>query len=457
MDHHVNRNARLGECVLISGRWYYTALLTGGTTVANLFGHMSGRQKGMVQIWDVVGFDEVADLQKMPKEVITTMKTYCESGTFQRGQEAVAGDASIAMFGNTNQPIDVMVQTGHLFAPMPETIRDDMAFIDRLHFYLPGWEIPQMRNELFTNHYGFVVDYLAEALREMRKHNFTEIIDRDFSMGAHLNARYRKAVRKTVSGLMKILFPYGEVTQEELAEILELALEGRRRVKEQLKKMGSFEYYQTSFSYTLQETGEKRFVGVPEQGGRDLISTDPLSPGTVYTAGVTSDGTVGLYRVEFSVSSGTGKLKMAGGISGAMKESVQRAFSYVQAKKVEFGIARDLDTSDMHVEVIDLLGNRVEAEIGVAFFVAAYSALRRVPVSPALLVLGDMSVQGNIKPLRSLTEPLQVAKDNGAKRALIPIENKRNFLDVSSDIMEYVDPIFYGDPKTAAMKVLGSI
>ncbi len=271
----------------------YSALLTGGTTVANLFGHMNGRQKGMVQIWDVVGFDEVADLQKMPKEVITTMKTYCESGTFQRGQEAVSGDASIAMFGNTNQPIDVMVQTGHLFAPMPDIIRDDMAFIDRLHFYLPGWEIPKMRNDLFTDHYGFVVDYLAEALRELRKHNFTEVIDRHFSMGAHLNARDRKAVRKTVSGMMKILYPHGEVTQDELAEILEFALEGRRRVKEQLKKMGSFEYYHTSFSYTLQETGEEKFVGVPEQGGRDLISTDPLAPGTVYTAGVTSDGTVG--------------------------------------------------------------------------------------------------------------------------------------------------------------------
>jgi ATP-dependent Lon protease len=435
----------------------YAALLTGGTTVANLFGHMSGRQKGLVQIWDVVGFDEVADLQKMPKEVITTMKTYCESGTFQRGREAVAGDASIAMFGNTNHPIDVMVQTGHLFASMPDVIRDDMAFIDRLHFYLPGWEIPQMRNELFTDHYGFVVDYLAEALREMRKHNFTEIIDRYFSLGPHLNARDRKAVRKTVSGLMKILFPQGEVTPEDLAEILELALEGRRRVKEQLKKMGSFEYYQTSFSYTLQETGEERFVGVPEQGGRDLISADPLSPGTVYTAGVTSDGTVGLYRLEVSISSGTGKLKMAGGISGAMKESVHRAFSYIQAQKTELGIARDLVISDMHVEVIDLLGNRVDAEIGVAFFVASYSAIRKAPVSPALLVLGDMSVLGNIKPSRSLTEPLQVAKDNGAKRALIPIENKRNFLDVSADIMEHVDPVFYGDPKTAAMKVLGNL
>jgi ATP-dependent Lon protease len=312
-----------------------------------------------------------------------------------------------------------------------------------------------MRNDLFTNHFGFVVDYLAEALREMRKHNFTEIIDRHFSLGSHLNARDRKAVRKTVSGLMKIVFPHGEVTQEELGEILELAIEGRRRVKEQLKKMGAFEYYHTSFSYTLQDTGEERFVGVPEQGGRDLISTDPLPPGTVYTAGANSDGTVGLYRVEVSVSNGTGKLKLAGGVAGAMKESVQRAFSYVQTKKSDLGIGRDLDTSDLHVEVIDLLNNHVEAEVGVAFFVACSSALRKAPVSPALLVLGDMSLQGNIKALRSLVEPLQVAMGNGAKRALIPIENKRTFLDVSADIVEHVDPIFYGDPKMAAMKVLG--
>jgi len=433
----------------------YAALLTGPTTVANLFGHMGGRQKGMLQIWDIVGFDEVADLQNMPKEVITTMKTYCESGTFQRGQEAASGDASIALFGNTNQPIDVMVQTGHLFAPMPEVIRDDMAFIDRLHFYLPGWEIPKMRNDMFTDHYGFVVDYLAEALREMRKHNFTEIIDRHFALGAHLNARDRKAVRKTVSGLMKIVYPDGVVTRDELAELLELALEGRRRVKEQLKKMGSFEYYQTSFSYNLQDTGEERFVGVPEQGGRNLISGEPLAPGTVYTAGVTFDGTVGLYRVEVSVSHGTGRVRLAGGVGGAMKESIQRAFSYMQTRKAELGIAADLDSSDLHVEVIDLLGNRVEAEIGVAFFIASYSAMKKAPVTPALLVLGDTSVQGNIKPVVSLAEPLRVAMDNGARRALIPIENKRSVLEVSGDIMEHVDPIFYGDPKTAAFKVLG--
>lgn len=433
----------------------YTALLTGPTTVANLFGHMSGRQKGMVEIWDVVGFDEVADLQKMSKEVITTMKTYCESGQFQRGQEAKAGYASVAMFGNTQLPVDVMVQTGHLFEPMPDIIRNDMAFIDRLHFYLPGWEVPKMQNEHFTDHYGFVVDYLAEALRELRKHNFTEIIDRDFSLGSHLNARDRKAVRRSASGMIKILHPHGEVSAEDLEEIVIFALEGRRRVKEQLKKMGSFEYYHTSFSYAVNETGEERFVGVPEQGGQDLISAEPLPAGTIYSASVNGDGTVGLYRIEVSTSSGTGKLRMAGGVSGSMKESIQRAFSYLLSNKTTFGVGQEVDISDFHVEAIDLLGNRVEAEVGVAFFVAAFSILRKTAPIPGLLVLGDMSIQGNLKPVRSLVEPLQVAMDNGAKKALIPIENKRSFFDVSADVLENVDPIFFGDLRIAAFKALG--
>jgi ATP-dependent Lon protease len=433
----------------------YAALLTGPTTVANLFGHMSGRQKGMVMIWDVVGFDEVADLEKMPKEVITTLKTFCESGQFQRGQEAMTGYASMAMFGNTQHPIEVMVQTGHLFEPLPDTIRDDMAFIDRLHYYVPGWEVPKMRNEHFTSHYGFVVDYLAEALRDLRKHNYTETLDQYFDLGAQLNARDRKAVRRSVSGLIKIIHPDGKVSQEDMEVIVRLAVEGRRRVKEQLKKMGAFEYYHTSFSYLDRQTGEEHFVGVPEQGGRNLIAADPLPPGTIYAGAVTGDGTVGLYRIEVSLSNGTGKLKMAGGVSGAMKESVQRAFAYLLSNKGNLAVAREVDTSDFHVEAIDLLGNRVEAEVGIAFIVACFSILRKGSPQPGLLVLGDLSIQGNIKPVKSLVEPLQIAMDNGAKKVLIPIENKRNFFDVSADILENVDPIFYGDVKTAAFKALG--
>jgi len=432
----------------------YTILLTGPTTVANLFYNMATSKMGLVGIWDAVAFDEVADLQKMQKEVVTTLKTYCESGTFARGKDALTGMASIAMFGNTNQAVDVMVRSSHLFMPMPDVIRGDMAFLDRLHFYIPGWEIPKMRVEYFTDHYGFVVDYLAEALRELRKHNFTEAIDRYFSLGSHLNARDVKAVRKTVSGLIKLIYPHGEMTRDELAEITEVSIEGRRRVKEQLKKLGSFEYHQTSFSYTDNNTREERFVGVPEQGGRDMISSDPLAPGSVYTTSVDDQGRVGLYRLEVGCSPGTGKLRIAGGIDGTMKESIQRAFAYLAAQKVKIGISQQIDTTDFHVEGIDLLNNHVPCEAGIALIVAVYSSVKKQSVLSGLVVLGDLSIQGNIKSMRSLAEPLQVGMDNGARRALVPLENKRNFLEVSGDIVECVDPIFFSDPMTAAMKAL---
>ena len=433
----------------------YVILLTGPTTVANLFFNMATGKIGLVGIWDAIAFDEVADLQKMPKEVVTTLKTYCESGMFARGKDALSGAASIAMFGNTNQPVDVMVRSSHLFLPMPDVIREDMAFLDRIHFYIPGWEVPKMRVEFFTDHYGFVVDYLAEALRELRKHNYTEIIDRHFSLGSHLNARDVKAVRKTVSGLVKLVYPHGEVAKEALAELVELALEGRRRVKEQLKKMGSFEYHQTSFSLIDSESREEKFVGVPEQGGRDMISTDPLAPGSVYAASVDDQGKVGLYRPEVGLSPGTGKLKIAGGVEGPMRESINRAFAYLMGQKVKMGVGQQVDTTDFHVEAIDLLSNHVPCEAGIALVVAVYSAIKRQSVQAGLVILGDLSIQGNIKPVRSLAEPLQVAMDNGARRALVPLENKRNFLDVSGDIVERVDPVFFSDPMTAAMKALG--
>ena len=433
----------------------YSILMTGPTTVANLFYNMASGKIGLVGLWDAIGFDEVADLQKMPKEVVTTLKTYCESGTFARGKESLTGKASIAMFGNTNQPVEVMVKSSHLFMPMPDVIRDDLAFLDRIHYYIPGWEVPKMRMEFFTDHYGFVVDYLAEALRELRRHSFTETVDQHFTMGAHLNARDVKAVRKSISGLIKLVYPDGRVTKEELAELLALSLEGRRRVKEQLKKIGAFEYHQTSFSYSDKESREERYVGVPEEGGRALFSADPLSPGSLYAASVNAEGKVGLYRIEVGVSAGTGKLKLAGGIESRMKESAQRAFAFLQGHKVPMGIASIFDTTDFHVEAIDLLGNQVPCEAGIAFVVAVYSAIKKSQAVAGLVILGDLSIQGNIKAVQSLVEPLQMAMENGAKRALIPLENKRNFLEVSGEIMEKVDPIFYSDPQTAAVKALG--
>ena len=433
----------------------YTILLTGGTTVARLFYNISRREIGLVGRWDAIGFDEVADLNRMNKEVVTTLKTYCESGRFARDRETLEGHASIAMFGNTNQPVDVMVRSSHLFTPMPPVIREDLAFLDRIHFYLPGWEVPKMRNEFLTSRFGFVVDYFAEALRHLRHANYTDRIDRHFDLGSHLNTRDVKAVRKTVSGYLKLLHPSGECEPEEAAEYVTIALEARRRVKEQLKKMGGFEYSQTSFSFIQQQTREEHFVGVPEEGGRDLIAPDPLAPGSVYAATIGGGGRVGLYRLEIGTAAGTGKLTLSGGFAPDMKESIKRAYDFVKAKQGALGVGAQLNTTDYHVQLVDLLNRKEGSEVGVAFFIALYSVLTKNPALPGLVVLGDMTIHGNPKAVASLVEPLQLIMDNGGRRALIPIENKRHFLEVDAEIMEQVDPVFYKDPITAARKALG--
>jgi ATP-dependent Lon protease len=433
----------------------YSILVSGGkTTVANLFYNMSTKKVGLVGLWDLVAFDEVAGMDMHERDTIDIMKDYMESGSFSRGKEEIPASASMCFLGNVNQPIDVLVKSSNLFQPLPDRMRDP-ALIDRFHFYLPGWEIPKMSNEMFTDHYGFVVDYLAEAFRELRKSNFTEAIDKYVSLGNHLNARDAKAVRKSVSGFLKLIHPDGNFQKEELESYLRLSMECRRRVKEQLKKMLSFEYSHTNFSYIEHESREERFVGVPEEGGRDLISPDPLTPGSVYAPFVGSNGHAALYRIEVGVASGTGKLHISGGMSQGMRNSLRRAFDYLRSHMVEFGIAWDMERNDFHVESVDLLSTGLDCEIGVSFFVALFSAIKKQSVRAATIVLGDLSIQGNIKPVPSLVEPLQIGMDNGAKRACIPIENKRHFFDVPADILEKVDPIFYSDPMVAAQKCLG--
>ena len=433
----------------------YSILISGGkTTVANLFYNMSTRKVGLVGMWDVVAFDEVAGIQFSDKSAIQILKDYMESGSFSRGREELVAEASMVFGGNINQPVDVLIRTGTLFQPLPEAMQD-MALIDRLHFYLPGWEMPKMRNEFFTDRYGFVVDYLAEAFRELRRKNFTEAFDRHFSLGGHLNTRDAKAVRRAVSGLVKLLHPAGDPGREEIQEYLELALEGRRRVKEQLKKMGAFEYYQTSFSYYDTATMRERFVGVPEEGGQRLISQDPMQPGSVYTVALTNSDAVTLQRIEISRMSGSGRLRVTGSPDRAMKESIRTAFDHIKANKTRLGIERDVDSYDFHVQVVDLTHSKEGSQGGVAFFVALYSLLREKPVQAGLVVLGEMTIQGNILPARSLVEPLRVIMDNGARRVLIPIGNRRHFLEVPPDILERVDPIFYSEPLAAALKALG--
>lgn len=430
-------------------------LISGGkTTVAQMFWNLSTNKVGLVGLWDVVAFDEVAGVRFSDPTGVQILKDYMESGSFSRGREEIPAEASLVFVGNLDQPVEVLTRTSHLFQPLPDPLRD-MAFIDRLHFYLPGWETPKMHTQFFTKHYGFVVDYLAEAFRELRKRNYGDLIDRYWEFGDHLNARDVKAVRKTVSGLVKLLHPAGDSTREELEELIELAMEGRRRVKEQLKKMGAFEYARTSFSYIDRQTREAKFVGVPEEGGRDLISPDPLPPGTVYTAAVTGGDKVTIHRIEVSKFSGAGKLKITGSPGKAMRDSIQTAFDYIKARAKELGIEQDLRSYDFHVQVVDLMASKEGAEAGVAFFVALYSLLRNQPIQAGLVVLGQMTIHGNILPLHSVVEPLQAVMDNGAKRVLLPIENKRHLLEVPGDVLGAVDPIFYPDPLTAALKACG--
>jgi ATP-dependent Lon protease len=433
----------------------YAILISGGkTTVANLFYNMNTRRVGLVGMWDAVAFDEVAGISFSDKTAIQILKDYMESGSFSRGREELVAEASMVFNGNINQPVEMLVRAGTLFQPLPEDMQD-MALIDRLHFYLPGWEMPKMRNEFFTDHYGFVIDYLAEALRELRRQNRTDAFDRHFSLGSDLNTRDARAVRRTVSGLVKLLHPGGDPGREELEEYLELALEGRRRVKEQLKKMGAFEYYQTSFSYVDTEAMQEHFVGVPEEGGRQLISQDPMPPGSVYTAALTDSDKVALHRIEVSRMSGSGKLRVTGSPDRAMKDSIITAFDHIKANKTHLGIERDVDSYDFHVQIVDLMHSKEGSQGGVAFFVALYSLLRERQVQAGLVVLGEMTIQGNILPVRSLVEPLQVIMDNGAKRVLVPIGNQRQFMQVPPDILERVDPVFYSEPLAAALKALG--
>jgi ATP-dependent Lon protease len=433
----------------------YSILVSGGrTTVANLFFNMATNKMGLVGLWDVVAFDEVAGLEFSDKTAVQILKDYMEAGSFSRGKDELVAEASMAFLGNTNAPIEVLVRSSHLFQPLPEAMQD-MALIDRFHFYLPGWEVPKMATEHFTGDYGFVVDYIAEAFRELRKHNFTDVLDRHFSLGSHLNARDAKAVRKTVSGLVKLLHPDRDVAKDELRTYLELAIEGRRRVKEQLKKMGAFEYYQTSFSYLDSETREEHFVGVPEQGGQNLISPDPLPPGSVYGAAVGSEDRATLFRVEVSKLPGSGRLRVSGSPPRAARDSLITAFDFMRSRAKELGLSPDLDQNDYHAQLVGLGAGENDGDASVPFFVALYSLLKAKPVLPALIIIGGITIHGNLSPVRFLTELLQNGMDNGARRVVLPTESKRQFLEVPGDVVEKVDPIFYSDALTAAAKALG--
>jgi ATP-dependent Lon protease len=431
-------------------------LVSGGqTTVANLFYNLSNRQVGLVGMWDVVAFDEVAGIKFKDKDGVQIMKDYMASGSFSRGKEEINATASMVFVGNINQSIDTLVKTGHLFAPFPEEMVDS-AFFDRMHSYIPGWEIPKMRPEYFTNRYGLIVDYLAEYFREMRKWSFSDAIDRSFKLGNNLNQRDVIAVRKTVSGLLKLLYPHGEYPVEAVESCLQYALECRRRVKEQLKKIGGMEFYDVHFSYLENESLEERFVSVPEQGGDALIPEGPGNPGTVYTVLPGTSGMLGLYRLELQVVSGTGKLSVSGsGANSKTKEAVKVGFDYFKANVSRVSASAKAGDCDYHLHVVEFHNTGPAKSLTLPSFFALCSGLIKRPVQGQMVVLGDMSLGGSIVPAENIAETLQVAFDSGAKRILLPMSSVGDIQSIPGELFAKFQTSFYSDPVDAVFKGLG--
>ena len=432
-------------------------LVSGGqSTVANLFYNMSTRTVGLVGTWDCVAFDEVAGIKFKDKDGIQIMKDYMASGSFARGREEKSASASMVFVGNINQSVDSLIKTSHLFAPFPEGMNNDSAFFDRMHYYLPGWEIPKMRPDFFTDRYGFIVDYLAEFFREMRKRSFGDAIDQYFKLGNNLNQRDVIGVRKTVSGLMKLLYPHGEFTKEAVEEVLQYALEGRRRVKEQLKKIGGMEFYDVMFSYIDKESLEEEYVSVPEQGGGKLIPEGLSKAGHVYAVGVGESGMIGVFKLENQIVSGSGKFEKSGvGSNRAVKESLDTAYRYFTANSKSISGSISIKTKDYLMHIADLQGIGLSPQISVAELVGLCSGALEKPVQESTVVLGNMTVGGTLEKIEELANVLQVCVDAGAKKVLIPASSVVDFQTVPSDLLIKVQPIFYADPTDAVFKALG--
>ena len=433
-------------------------LVSGGqTTVANLFYNMSKRQIGLVGMWDTVAFDEVAGITFKDKDGIQIMKDYMASGSFARGREEKNASASMVFVGNINQSVESLIKTSHLFDPFPDAMSNDSAFFDRMHYYLPGWEVPKMRPEFFTNEYGFITDYIAEFMREMRKRNFSDSMDKYFKLGNNLNQRDTIAVRKTVSGMMKLIYPNGEYEKEDIEEVLKYALVGRRRVKEQLKKIGGMEFYDVQFSYIDNETLLEEFVSVPEQGGGKIIPEGMNRAGHVYTVARGKNGMIGPYKIETEVINGNGKFERTGlGSDRQIKETIDTAFKYFRANSKNISGSISVTARDYMMHVQDISGIGISSELSLAALVGLCSGAMNRPVQSQLVVLGSLSIGGTINKIEELANILQVCFDAGAKKILLPMSSAVDLPTVPPELFAKFQTSFYTTPEDAVFKALGA-
>ena len=432
-------------------------LVSGGqTTVANLFYNMGRKTVGLVGLWDCVAFDEVAGIKFKDKDGIQIMKDYMASGSFARGKEEKAASASMVFVGNINQSVDVLLKTSSLFDPFPPEMGTDTAFLDRIHCYLPGWEIPKFRPEHFTDDYGFITDYLAEFIRELRKEPYGDALDKYFRLGSNLNQRDTIAVRKMVAGLVKLVYPDGVFTKDQLEEILNLALEMRRRVKEQLKKLGGMEFYDVNFSYIDKATFEEHYVSVPEQGGGKLIPEGLCNPGQVYTVSQGKSGMIGVFRLESQMLPGNGKFERTGlGSDREAKEATNTAFNFLKANAGHISGTISTTTKDYIVNYQDLQGIGMTGKLALPTLIALASIALNKPTVSSLAVMGEISIAGTMMKVDELANALQVCLDSGAKKALLPITSAADLGSVPSELIGCFNLIFYQSAEDAVFKALG--
>lgn len=432
-------------------------LVSGGqTTVANLFYNMGSKTVGLVGMWDCVAFDEVAGIKFRDKDGVQIMKDYMASGSFARGKEEKAASASMVFVGNINQSVDVLLKTSSLFDPFPPEMGQDTAFLDRMHCYIPGWEVPKFRPEHFTDDYGFITDYLAEFLRELRKEQFSDALDRFFRLGKNLNQRDTIAVRRIVSGMVKLLYPDGAFTKEQLEEILRFALEMRRRVKEQLKKLGGMEFYDVNFSYIDNESFEEKYVTVPEQGGGKLIPDGICNPGQVYTIAQGRSGMIGAFRLESQMLPGNGKFQRTGlGSDREAKEATDTAFNFLKANCRRISGNISITTNDFIINYQDLQGLGLTSNLALPSLVAMCSIALGKPVVSSCAVLGEISIAGTMQKVNNLADTLQVCLDSGAKKVLLPLTSAADLGTVPAELIGAFSLIFYNSAEDAVFKALG--
>ena len=439
----------------------YSILMSSGTTtVSNMFYNMASRRVGLVGNWDCIAFDEVAGITQASGDMVQIMKNYMANGSFARGADSISSDASIAFEGNTFRSVSDMMRTTNLFEPFPDAFNNDSAFFDRIHAYLPGWETPKLRSSLFTQSYGLISDCFSEFCHEMRRYDFTNSFSEYFSLNRDFNTRDTIAVGRTFSGLAKLIYPDERMTKEETRELLEYAIECRRRVKEQLRKMTPGEFSDVNLGYMDLDTGEEHIVDLPEVSGETLIFQGFDQPGYVYGVGRSVSDVLGIYRLENKLVGGTGlfSFKNVEGLARSPKsvrDSLNAAFNYFKENAGAF-ISGSYEGYDYSLYFNDLQSRGVSDEISVAEVVALFSGLANRPVLPSLVICGRVVMSGSMMPITTeLDEIIVTAANAGAKKIMLPMESREKYDQLRADLKEEISVLFYSTPLDAAKKALG--